>query len=261
MSSTVKTMWRRGSRTAPLWLALLTLVSTGCVATKKDVRNLQTQIDLLRAQQERMHTDLLADMRRQDRMLLDTLRNAFDFSRGMSGNLNNQLRELREGIKILEALVGQTQQRLTEAQRQAEAARQQPVPQPVTPDRPSGDPETLYQEAQTKLADKSYATARVIFEQIVSDFPEHPRAADAQFYIGETYYQEKDFAAAYSELERVAERYPTSPRAPGALFRAGAIAEEQRDREKARRFYNLVVSRYRNTDEARRAQDRLRALR
>ena len=220
---------------------------------------LQSEIDQVREQQERLYRDLQTTMRTQDRMLLDTLRNAFDFSRSLSGNLNNQLRELREGIKVLEALVGQTTQRIADAARQAELNRQQ---QPVTPPTPQRtDPEQLYQQAQVRLADKSFASARLLFEQIVSDFPEHPRAADAQYYIGEVYVQEKDYASAYPALEAVWERYPASPRAPYAMFRAGEVAELERDRAKARTYYQLVISRHRGTDEAKRADTRLKALR
>lgn len=260
MSSTARNLWRRGSRTAPLWLAALVTLSSGCVATKKDVRTIQSDIAALREQHNRALADLQQSVQAQNRMLLDTVRISIDATRTARGDLSNQLRELRETVRILEALLAQLQQRITDAQRQAEMARQEQARQPVNP--PSRtNPDDLYQQAQVRIADKSWASARLLLEQIVSDFPDHPRAADAQYYLGEIAFQEQEYAEAMTALEAVWQRYPNSPRAPSAMYRAGEAAEAARDRVKAREFYQLVVTRHRNSDEASRAAARLRALR
>ena len=258
--SEMTNLWRRGFRTAPLCLAAATLLASGCVATKGDVRMLQGDLAALQARQDSLQRVQQRDLQRQDRMVLDSLRSSAEFMRNMSGTINNKLRELTETMKVLEALVGQTQQRIAEARAEQQAAAQQ-VTQPVTP--PAGNsqsPDDLYREAMSKFNEKSYATARLIFEQILADFPQHVRAADAQYHLGEAYAQDGDYEQAYQELERVAAMFPSHPRARMALYRAGAIAEEQRDRARARKYYQQVTGRYAGTDEAREAAKRLRAL-
>ena len=254
--------WRRGSRTAPLWLAALVILSTGCVATKKDVRLLQTDIAAMRARQDSLHREL----QRQDRVLLDTLRNNADFARSMSGRLNNDLRELKQMVQTIEALLGQTQQRIAEARsevqrlQEAQTAAQQAT-QPVTSAPTGQSADDLYRVGMTKMEEKSFATARLAFEEILRAYGQHERAADAQLQLAETYALDGDPERAYQEFDRVVEMHPNKPQAPRALFRAGQIAEAERDRTKARSYYNKVVQRYRTSDEASLAQSRLRALR
>src|SRR5688572_22594346 len=96
--SPLNNLWRRGFRTAPLWLAVLTMLSTGCVATKGDMRLLQTDLAAMRLRQDSLHREL----QRQDRMLLDTLRSSADFARSVSGRMNNDVRELKEMVRVLE---------------------------------------------------------------------------------------------------------------------------------------------------------------
>src|SRR5690606_1289913 len=98
------------------------------------------------------------------------------------------------------------------------------------------------------------------FQQILSSYPSHPRAADAQYQIAETYVSEEAFDQALKEFERVAELFPDSPRAPQALYRAGVVSAERGNISDARRYFNRVVSGYPATEEARLAEDRLRNL-
>ena len=62
------------------------------------------------------------------------------------------------------------------------------------------------------------------------------------------------------EEHGTAELYPGSARAPQALYRAGVVSEEQGDTGKAREYFTRVTTAYGNSEEARRAQDKLRTL-
>ena len=98
------------------------------------------------------------------------------------------------------------------------------------------------------------------FQQIVSSYPTHELAPDAQYQIGETYVAERAFDQALKEFERVVELFPNSPRAAQALYRAGVISAERGNISDARRYFNRVVSGYPRAEEARLAEDRLRSL-
>jgi TolA-binding protein len=248
---------RRGLRTAPLlWAACLSSTLSGCWATKNDARKLQTDIFALRARED----SLANEAARQNRVLADSLRAISDATRYLQGNLTNQIKSLQDLVLQVQALLGQSQQRISELREQLDrqAQQQQQATQPVQPG--GNSPEELYQAGLDRLPE-SPAQARFAFQTLLSEFPTATQAADAQFYIAETYVAEKDTAMAFREFERVAAAYGTSPRAPEALYRAGVVAEENRARARARGFYNRVIKEYASSDAARTARQRLNQLR
>jgi len=249
--------WRRGFRTAPLWLAAATLGLSGCLATKGDIETLQFDLAHMQARQDSLYRDLL----RQDRILLDSLRRSAQSTRDVMADLGHRITQITNDMKALQGLIGQTQQQLIEQRAQFERLQQErlaPAPAATTPS--SNNPEELYMIGMTKFNDGSYSTARLAYEELLRAFPEHPRAVDARFYLGETYAAEEDFDRAMLEMERVVEMHPNHARARQALFRAGQFAEQKRDRTKALSYYRLLMSRYPTSDEAKQADVRIKAL-
>ena len=56
------------------------------------------------------------------------------------------------------------------------------------------------------------------------------------------------------------DRYPTHDKAPGALLKLGLAQQGLKQLDAAERTFAAVVAKYPNTDAARTASDRLRAL-
>jgi tol-pal system protein YbgF len=229
---------------------------SGC-ATKRDVRTIQQDIQLMQQRQD----ELLRDLQRQNRLLLDSIRHTMTLTQDVRGATAGQLREFEQNVNQLGNLVSQVmgtltriEQRLTALEQRSAAA----APAGVSPG--GGSADEYYESAMQRMGSQSWGTARALFEQLVAEFPTHEQAPNAQYHIGETYYQEKAYADAYRELEKVAQQWPTAPRAAAALFRAGAIAEEQKDIPRARQYYTQVRDRYSGTDEARQAQRKLQTL-
>ena len=76
----------------------------------------------------------------------------------------------------------------------------------------------LYRDlyGQSRLAD-DLDTAVKLFEQISQEYPEHRLADDAQYQIGEIYYQEKkDYSKAYVEFLKIDVRFPDGDMRPKA---------------------------------------------
>ena len=117
----------------------------------------------------------------------------------------------------------------------------------------------MYEASLQQLRSGGTATARMGFRQLLDQYPSAPEAADAVYFIGESYAGEApDSAAAY--YRKVVQDHPRSPRAPAALYKLGLLAEQRRDTAAARQAYQQVVDRYPGADEAALARDRLRAL-
>jgi tol-pal system protein YbgF len=219
------------------------------------VRKLQFDISTLRTRQD----SVAREQARQNRVLQDSLRAMSDYTHYMQGNLTNQIKSLQELALQVQALLGQSQQRIADLREQLERQQQQPqATQPVNQGGTSED--ELYSTGMSRL-NESPAIARAAFQELMRSFPNSPRLPDAQINLAETYVLERDTAQAFREFERVAELYPSSPRAAEALFRAGAVAEENRARTKARAYYNRVVKDFPSSPPAAEARRRLTALR
>lgn len=253
---------RRGHWLAPIaCMALVPLLLSGCVATKSDVRLLRQDVARLQATQDSLYRESV----RQSASLADSVRQTTEMLRTTRGALSAQIKQLQDMLITLSELAGQTQQRIREMREQADRAlQQQQQQQAQAQTQPSADPaqaDALYRTGLSKLQEKSATAARIAFEQFLEEYPQHERAADAQFYLAETYVLNEDHADAVTNFERVSEAYPTSTRAPEALYRAGEISEVRKRPDDARRFYNLVVQRYASSPAARLAQAKLTKLR
>ena len=233
------------------------LLLPGCVATKADVRKLQVEMSAMRARQDSLERANV----RQARLLQDSLRASTEIMRTIRGQMVNDIKDVKELLLTVQQLLGQNDQRLAQLREQFDRNQQQAVapPMPVTGSSDDANVERAFQAGVERL-DSSPAIARVAFEQIISDYPNHARTPDARLYIAETYYKERNFAEAYKAFDLVATSHPASKAAPRALLRAGVIAEENGDRAKARQYYTKVTTSYRESDEAREATQNLRRL-
>jgi tol-pal system protein YbgF len=239
-----------------LGLVAIGVLTLNACATKGDIRNLQT--DMLRMQQ---HQDsVLVEIQRQNRLLLDSIRQTMVLTVDARGTTANQLRQFDQSLTRFGELVGQVMGTLNRIEQRIAALEQRPATAAPARAGGGGTAGEYYDTGVQLLAAGSFTTARMAFQQLLDEFPDHERAPDAQFQLGELHYREQQWPEAYAALEQVAERWPESPRARAALFRAGAIAEERRDVPRARSYYTRVQEGYPGTDEARQAQQRLRSL-
>lgn len=238
-----------------LTVALLLPALAGC-ATKRDLRDLQMEIDSMRISQERM----LQEIQRQNASILDSL--SVQEVR-LRGGLTNQLVQIeRQLIQVME-LTGQGQQALSEfreslrSREQTMEAQRQGGEMGVGP----GDPNELFATAQDALQRGSYTTARAGFEEFVRAFPRHPRAPEAQLFLGEALERSDDVQGAFEAYGRVLELYPNATEAPTALYRAALIEIQRDSADRARAMLNQVVAAYPQSPEARLARERLGRMR
>jgi tol-pal system protein YbgF len=231
-------------------------IALSACATKSDVRKLQFDIATLRARQD----SVAREQARQSRMLQDSLREMSEFAHYMQGNVTTQIKSLQDLTLQVQALLGQSQQRIADLREQLDRQQQQQqqATQPVNSGGASED--DLYNTGVSKV-NESPAVARAAFQELMRSYPNSPRLPDAQAYLAETYVVERDTASAFREFERVAELYPSAPKAAEALFRAGVVAEENRARARARAFYNRVVKDFPSSPVAAEARRRVAALR
>jgi tol-pal system protein YbgF len=255
---------RRGALRIVLVAALV--APLGACATKRDLKDLRDEVIVMQMRQD----SLFRVMQMQTRMLLDTVRVSFDLQQNVRGDIGFRMTELLQRLQTVEELLGQQQVQFAEFRERSDQILRAgggsmgmaggAAPLPGGSVAAGEDARTYYELGMQKIAEGSYATARLAFEGLLREYPADALAPDAHYQLAETYYLEGNADRALDELERVPQQWPTAARAPQALLRAGIIAEEQGDAGRARRSYEQVVQRYAQSEERRQAEARLRSL-
>jgi tol-pal system protein YbgF len=259
--------------TRPLPLLLGLGLAAGC-ALKGDVRRVELQVEALRAERARADTQRAAEID-SVRALLATVQEKLTAQQAylvqLRGDMKTDLLAVQQQLVAVQELTGQSQQRLTELRGRLEEQGRQPVPvldttrgAPAVPVGPSGNPagpgpDQMYDLAYQQYRASRYATARLGFREFLRLFPTHERAADALYFIGESFATENadSAAAVYQQLVKT---YPNSPRAPSALYKLGILAEQRGDKAAARTYYARVIAGYARSPETNLARDKLQRL-
>jgi tol-pal system protein YbgF len=245
---------------------------SGC-ALKGDVRRVEEQVQALRAETARADSARAVGLERQGALLdqllafqqrfLDSL---IVLQRRLStfqGDVRSDMTEVQRQLVQLQELSGQSQQRLSELRAQLDQRLRTPVT--VTPGgdtvvaaggQGSLEAQELYDLSLQQLRRGSPQTARLGFGKLLADFPRHPLAADALFFIGESW-EEADVDSAAAIYDKVIRTYPDSRRAPTALFRLGLIAQRRGNQRAAEVYYQRVIAGYPRSEEAQLARTKL----
>lgn len=192
--------------------------------------------------------------------------------------IKQENRELRGDIESLDRQVRRLQERqrehyadlddrLRELQERGLAQEQEQVPIPDLdgPDSEANEEDAdageLYQAAFRQLGDGLYEDAREGFRGVLEADPESDYAANAVYWIAETYYAERDFEAAGEHFERVIDEYGDSDKVPDARLKLGYIAFEEDRLEDAREKLEAVQADHPDTTAANLAQQRVAEIR
>ena len=102
-----------------------------------------------------------------------------------------------------------------------------------------------------------YNLAITGFENYIRTFPRSEQAGDAQYFIGESYYQQGMFKEAAAAYDRGITDYPNSQRIPDMYFKRGMAFNALGQIDRARESWEYVVKTFPNSDAGRLARQRL----
>ena len=117
-----------------------------------------------------------------------------------------------------------------------------------------------YEEAMAKYRAREYQDAIKAFQVIVTRFPEHDLAANAQYWTGDSYYQLRAYRAAIDAQKRLIATYPKSSKVPDALLNIGSAQLGLGDAVSARRSWEQLIANFPESRSAVKASDRLKRL-
>lgn len=121
-------------------------------------------------------------------------------------------------------------------------------------------PDEIYDTAYLDVTRGNYGLAIDGFEEYLESYPDSELADNAQYWIGQCYYEQRDFFKAIEEFGKVLDIYPRGDKVPGAMVKLGMSYLEVNDRASAKKIFRQVVELYPHTDEAAIARDQLAAL-
>lgn len=118
----------------------------------------------------------------------------------------------------------------------------------------------LYKVAYETFQRGDLEGARKKFGTFLQKYPNAELSGNAQFWIGETYYQKKDFEKAILEYEKAISKYPESSKIPAALFKQALSFLELGDKTNARNLLRRVIERFPHSEQSEMAKKKLETI-
>lgn len=218
--------------------AALVELSQGVAAQESELRTLRGELETLQ--------ETLATLRREQSAL------AADVDRRLSAL------ESRAASSPAAAGVPTDALSTTSATAAVEAAAATPTPMASAP---ALEPGILYGQGFDALKAGRYGEAIETLKSFRLQFPEHPLADNAAYWLGQSYYVSREYALAVEAFSAVGDRSADPGKAPDALLKKGLCEIELRRPEAARASFEAVIARYPDSESARQARAQLDALR
>ena len=143
--------------------------------------------------------------------------------------------------------VDQLEQDLTEKLTAAPSA-PSPAPQKVEPE---PTPEELYEAALQLIRNESdFATGRKMLENFTRSYPKHDLYVNALYWIGEALYGEKKYELAILQFQDVISNFPAHPKAAAAMLKQALAFNALGDAQNAKTTMQKLVEEYPDSTQA-----------
>lgn len=121
-------------------------------------------------------------------------------------------------------------------------------------------PDALYQKGLDSLKAGDPAAAREQFTRFLEQNPKHELAANAQYWIGETYYNEKNYESAILAYQEVIKSHPGKEKVAAAMLKQAMSFNEIKDSKSAKYVLKKLVEGFPKSEEARKAKVLLKEI-
>jgi tol-pal system protein YbgF len=238
------------------YLLLALVILSGC-ASRREIVKLKNQADFLEQSNKRLE--------RQTALLDSLIREEMELTNRLRADLASTLTGMDERMEIVESKLEDLGHRFPELSRKMEqvkreiATKQDTATVSDTTTFVNVDAKQLYDAAYLDLTKGNYDLAITGFTNYLKYFPETEQAANAQYWLGECYYQKKNYTRAAIEFHKVLETYSTGTKVPSALYKLGLSLLELKSNQ-ANKYFEELVNNYPNTQEAKLAEEKLEQI-
>ncbi len=119
------------------------------------------------------------------------------------------------------------------------------------------DPRSDYKRHYRALRDGDHEVAIAGFRDFVKRYPKHEYADNAQYWLGEAFYDRREYKPALAEFRKVVEEFPKGNKAGDAMLKSAYCYEFLGHRAKARDVLEHIVNKFPKSNAAVLAADRL----
>ena len=231
-------------------VAVISIMSLGCVATQGDVSSVYARQTRLEAKMDRLSNQV------------QTISQNENTATGTDVELREKVYQLEANVKELSQAYAKLESRINQlslgaAPPSTESGSQMQAP----PETASvNTEEVIFNEGYTELSDGNYDGSRAKFKEFLSKYPKSQKANDATFWIAESYYREGQFEESILEYQKFIDSYPKDQRVPLAYLKQGMSLVEIGKREEAKLFFQTLIDKYPNSDEAKTAKEKISEL-
>ena len=268
---------------AVLGLGALAALAGGCgngavEALQQDVAQLRQDLNGVTLAMHRNRGDTETAVAQLDRR-----------TRAESAETTRQLTALAARIDSLAAELNRVSARVEETHGRIEALQRQLAARPAPPSSvaqappaitpaPSTGPgpgaDQAYQAAYLDFTKGNYPLAVSGFREVIRRFPDSPRADEAQYLIGESYFSlarasaqsgradqaTRELEQAVQEFRRVLLNYPRGAKVPTALYKEGLALIELKQPRLAEARLRYLIENFPQSEEAPLAKERLSSI-
>jgi tol-pal system protein YbgF len=134
------------------------------------------------------------------------------------------------------------------------------TPAPSATPAPGLSPSRMLASAKTDYYSGDWSLALAGFDALLRTFPRSEAAGEAQFYVGETYYQQNKWREAIDAYGLVLQNHRDSSLVPAAYFKRGRAYAQTNQIDAARAAWEAVIKAFPESDDARLAKQDLERI-
>jgi tol-pal system protein YbgF len=173
---------------------------------------------------------------------------------------------LKESVGDLSERMNKLQTQLVDLGNTVKTLQSPPAPPPPTGAAGlSGPPpglsaKQLYDSAMKDRSGGNLDLSLQGFEEYLKYFSDTDLAPNAQFYIGQIYYDKNEFGKAITAFDTVLERYPENNKTPDAMYMKGMALLKSTQRTQAAKEFLALIQKYPNAEVSAKARQQRKAL-
>jgi tol-pal system protein YbgF len=124
----------------------------------------------------------------------------------------------------------------------------------------TSSPDSLYLKGLDSLKAGNIVEAREQFTRFLEQNPKHELAANAHYWIGETYYSEKNYEPAILSYQEVIKNYPGKEKVVAAMLKQAMAFNAIKDTKSAKYVLKKLIEGYPKSEEAGKARILLKEI-
>ena len=253
-----------------LLVGLMTFLVSGCVPMWTG-DEMQQEIEAIKAEQDAMQenyesektrlTEMIASARQDVSELKEVLKQARALLQRNNADLGVEIQETRKEIAALRGQIEHLDFKLARLEQdldefKGDVDRRFAGQAVALPD----EAEPLFEFGKKAFDAGKMREARKAFGKFGENFSTHPKAADAQYLLGITYFQEEQWVTSVYELRKIIESHARSARADDATYHIAMALTKIGRCEQAKGWFQLVIDDYETSEWVAEAKEQLDAI-